>query len=346
MPIDGEQLFWELVEPLYADPAVQRSTMMGLPCVRLNGRFFASLDRRTAALLVKLPADRVAQLITAGDGEAFAPAGRVFREWVAMPQPDRDRWRGLLAEARDHAAGPVAGAANTGDHGRFAGFAQAGLDFLAGLEHDNTKRFFDDHRSTYQRELLEPAKAFIVALGAILRERVTADLRAEPRVGGSLFRIANDLRFTPSRPPYKPHLDIAFWQGPTGPRRDPSLILRLSPTTILLGAGVMPRTGPALRAYRDALRDPQRAAEIDRHVTALEADGAQLSEPTRARPPAGFDPTGPATRFAVRDGFHLTRVYPHPRAVTTPALVEWCADRLTPYAPLHRWLTHAGRAAG
>jgi hypothetical protein len=51
----AEELFWDLVEPMYADPAVQRSTMMGLPCVRLAGRFFASLDRRTGALLVKLP---------------------------------------------------------------------------------------------------------------------------------------------------------------------------------------------------------------------------------------------------------------------------------------------------
>lgn len=101
MPANGEQLFWDLVEPMYADPAVTRSTMMGLPCVRLNGRFFASLDRRTAALLVKLPAARVTQLITAGDGEAFAPAGRVFREWVAIPHLDRERWRSLLAEARD-----------------------------------------------------------------------------------------------------------------------------------------------------------------------------------------------------------------------------------------------------
>lgn len=100
----GEELFWELVEPMYADPAVHRSTMMGLPCVRLDGRFFASLDRRTGALLVKLPADRVAQLIAAGHGEAFAPAGRVFREWVAVPKPDRLRWRGLLTEAREHAA--------------------------------------------------------------------------------------------------------------------------------------------------------------------------------------------------------------------------------------------------
>ena len=40
----GEELFWDLVEPMYTNPAVQRSTMMGLPCVRLDGRFFASLD--------------------------------------------------------------------------------------------------------------------------------------------------------------------------------------------------------------------------------------------------------------------------------------------------------------
>jgi hypothetical protein len=44
----NEELFWDLVEPLYADPAVSRSTMMGLPCVRLEGRFFASLDWTSA----------------------------------------------------------------------------------------------------------------------------------------------------------------------------------------------------------------------------------------------------------------------------------------------------------
>jgi hypothetical protein len=100
----GEDLFWDLVEPMYTDPAVQRSTMMGLPCLRLDGRFFASLDRRSGALLVKLPQPRVGQLIAAGHGEPFAPAGRVFREWVAIPTPDRQRWRRLLAEAKRHAA--------------------------------------------------------------------------------------------------------------------------------------------------------------------------------------------------------------------------------------------------
>jgi hypothetical protein len=79
---------------------------MGLPCVRLDGRFFASLDRRTGALLVKLPHDRVAALVTTGVGEPFASAGRVFREWVAVP--DRNRWQALLAEARAFAASPGA----------------------------------------------------------------------------------------------------------------------------------------------------------------------------------------------------------------------------------------------
>jgi hypothetical protein len=104
MPMTGEELFWALVEPMFTNPAVRRSTMMGLPCVRLDGRFFASLDRRNGALLVKLPAPRVTELVASGHGEAFAPAGRVFREWVAVPRPDRRRWRAMLAEALDHAA--------------------------------------------------------------------------------------------------------------------------------------------------------------------------------------------------------------------------------------------------
>jgi hypothetical protein len=102
--VTPEKLLWELVEPLYADPKVTRSTMMGLPCVRLDGRFFASLDRRSGALLVKLSADRVRALIDAGHGQPFAPAGRVFREWVALPRPERRRRQALLAEARDRAA--------------------------------------------------------------------------------------------------------------------------------------------------------------------------------------------------------------------------------------------------
>ena len=105
----GETLFWQLAEALYADTAVTRSTMMGVPCLRHQGRFFAGLDRRSQALLVKLPQQRITDLINDGYGEPFAPAGRVFREWVAVPRPDRRRWRTLLDEAKSFVAGAAAG---------------------------------------------------------------------------------------------------------------------------------------------------------------------------------------------------------------------------------------------
>jgi hypothetical protein len=111
--MEPEDLFWDLVEPMLAEPVITKSTMMGLPCLRLSGRFFASLDRRGQTLLVKLPRQRVAELIGEGVGEPFAPAGRTFREWVALPDPDRERWRALLDEARAFAAAAGPGSAVT-----------------------------------------------------------------------------------------------------------------------------------------------------------------------------------------------------------------------------------------
>jgi len=73
--------------------------MMGLPCLRVNGSFFASSDRRTGNLLVKLPEARVSALVRAGRAEPFAPAGRTFRQWAAIPDQRARTWRALLDEA-------------------------------------------------------------------------------------------------------------------------------------------------------------------------------------------------------------------------------------------------------
>ena len=101
---DARTLYDELTDDLLYDPAVGRSTMMGYPCVRRAGRFFASFDTRAEALIVKLPRERVADVIADGTGEPFAPNGRVFREWVTIPEPDAAVWERLLAEARAFAA--------------------------------------------------------------------------------------------------------------------------------------------------------------------------------------------------------------------------------------------------
>jgi len=86
---DARALYDTLTEELLYDPAVGRATMMGYPCVRLAGRFLASYDNTAGRLVVKLPRERVTELVESGHGDPFAPAGKVFREWVSMPVIDR-----------------------------------------------------------------------------------------------------------------------------------------------------------------------------------------------------------------------------------------------------------------
>lgn len=104
----GEARFWELATPVLARAGVTRSTMMGFPCLRLHGDFFATIDRRTGNLVVKLDEQRVNELLARGQADAFAPNGRRFREWAAIPHERRRSWARLLEDALDAAAARTA----------------------------------------------------------------------------------------------------------------------------------------------------------------------------------------------------------------------------------------------
>ena len=99
-----ENYFWEIAASLIRDPRVSRSTMMGLPCLRWDGQFFASYDRRAKNLIVKLPESRVSELIAVGHADPFAPAGRRFRQWAAISSARQERWSELLTEAQSFVA--------------------------------------------------------------------------------------------------------------------------------------------------------------------------------------------------------------------------------------------------
>ncbi len=94
-----EKLFWELATELQADDArVVEGTIMGGRCLRVGKEFLALVDYKGSGLVVKLPKARVAELIEEGVGQSFAPAKRVFKEWLSVPKPDKKRWRALLKE--------------------------------------------------------------------------------------------------------------------------------------------------------------------------------------------------------------------------------------------------------
>ena len=95
----GSELFERLADQALSEPDVARGTMMGFPCLRVKDAYFASLDSKTGGLVLKLSRARVNEIIDEGIGLPFAPNGRVFKEWVLLP--DVTSWQGLLGEAME-----------------------------------------------------------------------------------------------------------------------------------------------------------------------------------------------------------------------------------------------------
>ena len=117
----------------------------------------------------------------------------------------------------------------------FGGFPPETISFLRALRANNRRDWFDAHRADYEAYWLAPAKAFVVAAGQQLAE-LAPQIRAEPRVLGSILRINRDTRFSRDPSPYKDHLDVWFWEGDRR-RAVSGFFARLTPEFLGVGAG-------------------------------------------------------------------------------------------------------------
>ena len=85
---------------------VERGKMLSASGLRdpAAGKFFAFVTR--GQLVVKLPAERVTELIASGEGLVFdAGKGRPMREWVGLRPADEASCAAYMREARKFVAG-------------------------------------------------------------------------------------------------------------------------------------------------------------------------------------------------------------------------------------------------
>jgi hypothetical protein len=87
-----------------------------------------------------------------------------------------------------------------------------------------------------------PIKAFVAELGPILH-MLNEDFETEPRVGRTISRISNDMRFQKNRPPYRPVIYVTF------PRRGQKWF-----NSAMLYAGIYP-SGVSIGFYPGGHRD-------------------------------------------------------------------------------------------
>ncbi|MBI3650869.1 MAG: DUF2461 family protein [Acidobacteria bacterium] len=91
----------------------------------------------------------------------------------------------------------------------FAGFSPTLFQFFRDLAANNNKVWFDEHRQTYQAQVLEVMKAFVTDFAPIM-QMLNDDFETEPRVGRTISRINNDIRFHKNRPTYRPFMYVSF----------------------------------------------------------------------------------------------------------------------------------------
>jgi hypothetical protein len=104
-----EQTFAAVSSQLLAeDPKLEQGRIFNSVGLKARGKFLAFARR--GEVVVKLPADRVTELVRSGAGEPFRSGGtRVMREWVTLRPTDEDTCAAFVAEARAFAVSATRG---------------------------------------------------------------------------------------------------------------------------------------------------------------------------------------------------------------------------------------------
>ncbi|MGH2671548.1 MAG: DUF2461 domain-containing protein, partial [Actinomycetota bacterium] len=163
-------------------------------------------------------------------------------------------------------------------------FDEETFSFLRELKRNNDRAWFNANKQRYEESVKEPFLRFIEDVGPELR-KVSRNLIADSRpVGGSLFRIYRDVRFSKDKSPYKTHVGAHFPLGKG--MAAPGYYLHLEPGECFVAGGMWMPEPEVLQAIRQRIADDPSAWTKARGKL-------DHSEETLKRPPRGFDANNP-----------------------------------------------------
>jgi uncharacterized protein (TIGR02453 family) len=159
------------------------------------------------------------------------------------------------------------------------------LQFLQDLKVNNHREWFQDNKSRYRKELVEPAQAFIEAFAPALA-RISPYFVADPRPsGGSLFRIYRDTRFAADKTPYKTHVGIHFRHEDGKNAHCPGLYVHIDHDESFIGAGMWHPEREVLKRIRQAIMHrPEHWSNARSQLGDLTLGGESLKRPPRGYP--------------------------------------------------------------
>jgi len=201
-----------------------------------------------------------------------------------------------------------------------ASFSPELFAFLRELRDNNDRDWFKANKARYEEVVLEPALQFVAAFAPRL-EKISRHMVANPRpIGGSVFRIYRDVRFSRDKSPYKTHAAINFRHEAARSAHSPVYYLHLEPGNVFAASGVWHPDAKSLAAIRAGIAaDPRGWRRITRGKGF--AERFQVLGDSLKRAPAGYAADHPLIEDLKRKDFVAVAALDE-RAATSPGFLD------------------------
>jgi uncharacterized protein (TIGR02453 family) len=211
--------------------------------------------------------------------------------------------------------------------------------FLKDLKKHNDRAWFARNKERYLDVVQEPAIEFVRAFAPALA-RISPQFVADDRpVGGSLFRIYRDVRFSKDKSPYKTHVGISFRHRNGKDVHAPGYYLHLEPGQVFAAAGIWHPDREPLGRIRSAIAEKPgewtKATHEKRFGSKFRLGGDVLK-----RAPVGFDPDHPLIEDLKRKDYIASVVFDE-RTVTRAGFVPLFSETCAAATPFMRFLCGA-----
>ena len=199
----------------------------------------------------------------------------------------------------------------------FRGWPAEAIEFYEGLEADNTRAYWTDHKQEYE----ELVKAPMLELLAELE----ADFGA-----GKIFRPHRDVRFSRDKSPYKTAIGATLERGG---------YVQFSARGLAAGCGYYVMMPDQLERYRRAVADDGTGAELESLVAELRRAGADVTARESLRTaPKGYPKDHPRIGLLRHKGLIVWREWPVAAWMGTAKAKQRVVDLLVGARPLTAWL--------
>lgn len=203
----------------------------------------------------------------------------------------------------------------------FRGWPDEAVEFFEGLTADNTRTYWQDHKTVYERSVKAPMEELLAEL-------------AEEFGTGRIFRPYRDTRFSKDKSPYKlacaAHLESGY--------------ISFSADELFVGSGLYNPEPAALARYRAAVADDVSGEQLERIVQELRKDGYEtIGHDVLKTAPKGFPKDHPRIELLKYKGIAISKRWPVGAWLGTRKAKDRVVTVLRDARPLRDWLhTHVG----